>query len=115
MVSFDEISPRIKLSIGLDGTQAVFGRGVAMLCRGVRDSGSLNKAAKSLSMAYSKAWRIMKQTEESFGFYLLDRDGAHGSTLTEKGETLLALYEELERDVDAYASKRLSELTNKIS
>ena len=62
MVTLDDISPHVKLSIGNDEANAVFGRGVAMLCRGVRDDGSLNKAAKNMGMAYSKAWRIMKQT-----------------------------------------------------
>lgn len=36
MVTLDDISPHVKLSIGNDEANAVFGRGVAMLCRGVR-------------------------------------------------------------------------------
>ena len=40
MVTLDDISPHVKLSIGNDEANAVFGRGVAMLCRGVRDDGS---------------------------------------------------------------------------
>ena len=110
MVSFDEITPRVKLSIGNDESDAVFGRGIAMLCRGVRDDGSLNKAAKNMGMAYSKAWRIMKQTEQEFGFDLINRDGAHGSTLTEQGARLLSAYELLEQDTIAFAAKRLPEI-----
>lgn len=110
MVTFEEITPRVKLTIGSDEDEAVFGRGVAMLCRGVRDDGSLNKAAKNMGMAYSKAWRIMKQTEATFGFDLINRDGAHGSTLTEQGAKLLTAYEKLEADVNAYAAKRLPEV-----
>ena len=71
---FADISPRIKLS--LEGTSeqhdAIFGRGVAQLCRGVDRTGSLNKAAKEIGMAYSKAWRIIKHTEEAFSMQLLD-------------------------------------------
>ena len=110
MVTFDEITPRVKLSIGSDEAEAVFGRGVAMLCRGVRDDGSLNKAAKNMGMAYSKAWRIMKQTELTFGFDLINRDGAHGSTLTQEGAKLLTAYEQLEKDVEAYAKQHLPEI-----
>ena len=103
MVTLDDISPHVKLSIGNDEANAVFGRGVAMLCRGVRDDGSLNKAA-------SKAWRIMKQTEEAFGFNLINRDGAHGSTLTKEGTLLLSAFEQLERDVSTYAECHLPEI-----
>ena len=110
MEPFASMMPHAKISIGLEDPQqeeAVFGRGVAMLCRGVRDSGSLNRAAKNMGMAYSKAWRIVKHTEQAFGFNLLDRDGAHGSTLTREGELLLAAYEKLEADVAVYAADRL--------
>ena len=99
MVTLDDISPHVKLSIGNDEANAVFGRGVAMLCRGVRDDGSLNKA-----------WRIMKQTEEAFGFNLINRDGAHGSTLTKEGTLLLSAFEQLERDVSTYAECHLPEI-----
>ena len=110
MVTLDDISPHVKLSIDNDEANAVFGRGVAMLCRGVRDDGSLNKAAKNMGMAYSKAWRIMKQTEEAFGFNLINRDGAHGSTLTKEGTLLLSAFEQLERDVSTYAECHLPEI-----
>ncbi len=43
-------------------------------------------------MAYSKAWRIIKDTEDSLGLKLLVRDGAHGSTLTEEGSRLVDAY-----------------------
>ena len=59
---------------------------------GVAKHGSLNASAKAIRMAYSKAWRILKDTEESLGVQLLLRDGAHGSTLTEEGNRLLDAY-----------------------
>lgn len=71
---------------------SAFGPGVAKLCLGVREHGSLNASAKAIRMAYSKAWRILKDTEESLGVQLLLRDGAHGSTLTEEGNRLLDAY-----------------------
>ena len=106
------IAPRIKLSLqsqdGQDG--AVFGSGVAQLCRGVEQWGSLNKAAKEMNMAYSKAWRIMKHTEASFGIQLLERNGAHGSVLTSEGALLLHAYDELQEQIYLYAEKRLEEI-----
>jgi molybdate transport system regulatory protein len=105
------IQPSIRVGICQnDSSNIVFGPGIAALCRGVMESGSLNKAAKSMGMAYSKAWRIMKESEEGLGFQLLNRDGARGSTLTEEGVRLLEAYDKLGDDVNAYAKKRLNEL-----
>ena len=47
-------------------------------------------------MAYSKAWRIIKEAEKEFGFPLLEssiggRDGG-GSRLTSRGESILDAY-----------------------
>lgn len=113
---FVDISPRIKLSLEASSEHhdAVFGRGVAQLCRGVEETGSLNKAAKELGMAYSKAWRIVKHTEETFRIQLLERNGAHGSTLTDDGKALLEAYDELQEDVARYARERLADIAARI-
>ena len=110
MVTLDDISPRVKLSIGNDEANAVFGRGVAMLCRGVRDDGSLNKAAKNMGMAYSKAWRIIKETEAALGIQLLNRDGAHGSDLTDEGNKLLDAYMSIDQKMQEEAAKAYRDL-----
>lgn len=107
----DHIEPSVRIGVCQSSSNnIVFGPGIAALCRGVMESGSLNKASKSMGMAYSKAWRIMKEAEEGLGFQLLDRDGARGSTLTPEGMQLLEAYDKLCDDVDAYAKKRLAEL-----
>ncbi|MDO5042776.1 MAG: LysR family transcriptional regulator [Slackia sp.] len=107
---FADISPRIKLSLEAKSghDDAIFGRGVAQLCRGVERTGSLNKAAKEIGMAYSKAWRIVKHTEEAFSIQLLERNGAHGSTLTEDGKALLETYEQLALETARYAEERIA-------
>ena len=94
-----ELIPTVRLSIAnnADDSGSLFGPGVASLCEGVREFGSLNAAAKNMKMAYSKAWRIVKETEASLGMQLLNRDGAHGSTLTEEGEKLLDAYLAIEK------------------
>ncbi len=89
---------------------SVFGRGIANLCLGVRDLGSLNAAAKSMHMAYSKAWRIIKDTETTLGIQLLYRDGAHGSVLTEAGNKLLDAYISIDDKLEAEAQKLYDDL-----
>lgn len=110
MSSLEKLHPFIRLSITNPESESssAFGRGVANLCLGVRNTGSLNAAAKSMGMAYSKAWRIMKDTEAALGVTLLNRDGAHGSTLTEKGDLLLDTYLEVETLVQEQAEKLLA-------
>jgi threonine synthase len=90
--------------------RSTFGKGIATLLRGVMEYGSLNAAAKHIHMAYSKAWRIVKETESGFGFDLIDRDGARGSTLTPEGKKLLDVYEQLEQEADSSLSTRFTEL-----
>ena len=62
-----------------------------------------------MGMAYSKAWRIMKSAEANLGFDLLFRAGAHGSTLTREGESLLAAYDGLLEQTRDFARKALEE------
>lgn len=94
MNQLKNLETSIRLSIQSPNSKggSVFGRGIANLCLGVREKGSLNAAAKSMGMAYSKAWRIIKDTEAALDVDLLIRDGAHGSQLTESGNRLLDLY-----------------------
>ena len=63
-----------------------FGRGVADLLHGVKEYHSLNQATKEMGMAYSKAWRIVRQAEKTLGMPLLVRMGKNGSVLTPDGE-----------------------------
>ena len=112
MTLLPELKPFIRLTVANPASEShsEFGRGVAALCQGVVDFGSLNASAKQMGMAYSKAWRIMKDTEEALGFKILDRDGAHGSTLTDAGKQLLAAYYEVENACQTQAESLLAEI-----
>ena len=106
------MKPVIRLAVMSENSDSnsQFGRGVANLCLGVRELGSLNAAAKSMKMAYSKAWRIIKETEAALGIMLLDRDGAHGSTLTEEGNKLLDAYIAVDAKLQAVAEEEFAKL-----
>ena len=105
-----KLNPIIRLAVTCENSESnsQFGRGVANLCLGVRELGSLNAAAKSMKMAYSKAWRIVKETEAALGMQLLDRDGAHGSTLTEEGDKLLHAYLEIDKKLQEVAEEEFA-------
>jgi molybdate transport system regulatory protein len=105
-----DIQLRLTIYSGKSVDEGTFGKGIATLLRGVETYGSLNASAKKIHMAYSKAWRIVKETEAGFGFNLIDRDGARGSTLTAEGRKLLTIYETLEQEGSDLVGKRFKEL-----
>ena len=105
---------RVKLTVvnADKATRGGFGHGSAALLHGVVETGSLNMAAKRLGMAYSKAWRLIKDAEEELGIKLLHRDGARGSTLTEEGAAFLKNYDELVRNLHEYANSQFAQFFN---
>ncbi len=87
-----------------------FGEGPARLLRGVEETGSLRAAAISMSMAYTKALKLIKNAEAALGFALISstaggRDGG-GSRLTQQGKEWLHRYEQY-RDACVQANSKL--------
>lgn len=91
-----------------------FGPGVAQLLHRVRERKSLRAAAISMGMAYSKAWTVIKNAEESLGFKLLESTtgGKHGggAFLSPNAEKLLAAYEDYCALLQAYGEKEFPRL-----
>jgi molybdate transport repressor ModE-like protein len=102
----------LKLTVRLcadDGTR-VFGPGVAALLRRVEAHHSLRSAAASMDMAYSKAWRIIRNAEAGLGCSLLTsttggKNGG-GATLTPEAVRLLDAYEGLRDELESLARRR---------
>lgn len=88
---------RVRIKQREDQGKEYFGRGVADLLHGVEEYRSLNLAAQHMGMAYSKAWRIVRQAEVALGLQLLYRMRKNGSRLTDEGRTMLKAYEEAEQ------------------
>lgn len=95
------------LSLKLYFDNKAFGPGMSRLLRGIEATGSLQGSAQSMSMAYSKAWKMLKESEKAWGFPLTERetggrDGG-GSTLTPQAVRLLEVY-------DAFMAETRAEL-----
>ena len=101
------------LTIRIFGEEKCFGPGVAVLLRKVRELQSLRAAAMSIGMAYSKAWTILKNAQQSLGCKLLDSTtgGKHGggARLTPVGETLLDAYDRYCAALRAHAQTLFNE------
>lgn len=113
MSQLQALTPVVRITISNPNAEekSAFGPGIAKLCQGVREHGSLNAAAKSMRMAYSKAWRVIKDTESTLGVQLLLRDGAHGSTLTEEGDKLLDAYLAIQEKLSGEAARLFEDMT----
>jgi len=109
----DQTPMRPVLSIRLFTHAKCFGPGIAELLRRVRATRSLRAAAFSMDMAYSKAWRIVRESEDALGFKLLKSTtgGAHGggAVLTPEAEKLLDNYTAFTKDVQAEAERLFGE------
>ena len=78
--------------------QKCFGPGVVQLLKRVDELHSLRAAAMSISMAYSKAWTVIRGAEEGLGFKLLasnigGRNGG-GAALTDEARQMMRAYGE---------------------
>ena len=89
----------------------VFGHGCVLLLQGIAREHSLNRAAKSMGMAYS----IVNEAEGQLGCKLIERDGARGSTLTPAGERAIAVYEELQADINQVIAAKADALIASIN
>ena len=100
----------VGLTIRLFTDRKAFGPGVAELLRRVRETHSLRAAALAMEMAYSKAWKIVKNAEECLDCKLLrtatgGKNGG-GATLTPEAEQLLAAYDAYCRELNAFAAEK---------
>ncbi len=105
-----------KLNLRLFREGKCFGPGIAELLRRVEGTHSLRAAAAGMEMAYSKAWRIMKETEAALGFRLIhSTTGGHGgggAELTPEGRDMLRKYDAMVAALHKEADRLLSELYN---
>lgn len=79
-----------------DAGQPMFGPGTLKLLVLITQTGSLLQAAKKMGMAYSKAWRIVREAENHLGVQLIERhaggSGGGGSALTPDGQRLMVKF-----------------------
>jgi len=106
-----QVDGRIWLSV--DG-KPLLGRGRVELLKGIRETGSISRAAKAMKMSYKAAWDAIDAINNACGCEIVQsRPGGTrggGSRLTAEGEQLLARFDELETEHGRWieeASRRL--------
>ncbi len=103
-----------KITLRLFTDDKAFGPGVAALLHGVDELHSLRAAAMRMGMAYSKAWTIIKNSENAFGLKFLTSTaggkGGGGAALTAECRALLARYDTFCEKMKTYGDALFAEL-----
>lgn len=96
------------IRLRLKKTSYFFGPGVLEVLQLVEKTDSLQTAAATMEMSYSKAWKIVRAAEQELGFKLMDRRvggvGGGSSRLTPRGKDFVTRFEQF--------SSATSEATN---
>lgn len=102
-----------KIWIEVEG-EPVFGRGRRFLLQAVDKYGSINQAAKEISISYRKAWGYIKAMEERLGIRLVEKQvggkNGGGAVLTEEAREFLRKYELMEEGIHEIVDQRFDEI-----
>jgi molybdate transport system regulatory protein len=95
------------------------GPGKAALLQGIKESGSISAAGRSVSMSYKRAWYLVEAMNGHFGEPLViavkgGRAGG-GARLTPLGEEVLAAFREMEKRAQNAVRPVLRRLQDKVA
>lgn len=103
------IKVKSKIWLEKDG-QLVFGTGKALILKAIRDTGSINRAAKTMNMSFRHAWSYIRSAEKRLGTPLLIKvkggKAGGGAVLTDYAKELLTKFEKLEQEVNTCADRQ---------
>lgn len=103
-----ELKAKSKVWLEKDG-ELVFGIGKATILNRIQKTGSINRAAKELSMSYRHAWSYIKSAEKRLGrpLVICTKGGVSGGNtkLTPYAKELVGKFFDFERGVKLAADK----------
>ena len=104
----DTLNPTLRMHLWLETPSGMLmGLGRAELLLRIRETGSLNQAAKSMGMSYRAAWGRVKTSEAIAGEALVGKaSGSRGFVLTALGERLALAFRDWHNEVEAFALKK---------
>ena len=100
---------RSKIWIADDTGKVAFGLGRFRILEAIDRLGSMNSAARELSMSYRAVWGRIRESEDRIGRKLVIRDG-RGSALTSFARDLIAQFTELDKKLQNEADKMFGNL-----
>ena len=98
---------KIKIYFTDDEGSQFMGIGVYWLLIGIKEYGSIRKAAEDMHLSYVKALGMLKTLEQTLNVKILNRkrggDSREGTTLTSQGDKLASLYQIYQKKVKTFA------------
>lgn len=98
------VAPGHRVWLHVEGVR-MFGPGMQELLERVAATGSLHQAAKLMDMSYTKAWHLLRETEEHLGWKLVERHvggvSGGGTSLTPTGSELVRRFAAFMAETDA--------------
>ena len=103
-------SERIRARVWITGENGGYlGVGKVMLLERIEEYGSISRAAKSLQMSYKRAWQLVEEMNGLGAEALVDKEaggrGGGGARVTEKGQSAVRQYRELEKRLARFLEK----------
>lgn len=103
------ITVRAKLWLEIDG-KPFFGEGRFQLLKGIDKYGSINQAAKAVSIPYRRAWSYLHAMEDRLGIKLIvTQTGGYnggGTTLSMEAKEFLKRYDEMTSYLEGVLEKK---------
>ena len=107
------VAVSLRLRFG-DASGLAIGPGKIELLERIRDTGSISQAARDMSMAYRRAWLLVRGLNNGFESVVVETvrggSGRGGAVLTALGEELVTRYRRMERDANAGVAEDLCAL-----
>jgi molybdate transport system regulatory protein len=112
-------NPKLKLkaTLRIVGEEIpFFGPGRLQLLENIEKTGSINQAAKNMSMSYKKAWKMISSMNEQAKKPLvtLQTGGSSGggAIVTEQGHEIMNYYQALHQRFEAFLEQESKNLTS---
>ncbi len=113
--SAGKLQIRARLILDTDqGEEIAMGPGKAELLEAIAEAGSISGAARKMGMSYRRAWLLVDTMNRCFKSPLVSSAAGGtqggGASLTPLGQEVLAIYQQLQADVDAAAHQQATVL-----
>lgn len=106
---------KIKSRIWIEtNNHILLGEGRVRLLKAIAETGSLSKAAKSLSMSYKKAWNLLdtvnKSAEKPVVITSIGGKNGGGAQLTAYGQSLITAFDTINKNCWQFLDDQLKQL-----
>jgi molybdate transport system regulatory protein len=107
---------KIKSRIWIEANgEILLGKGRVSLLKAIEETGSLSKAARSLSMSYKKAWNLINdvniRAQKPVVKMSIGGKGGGGAILTQYGKSLINAFESINENCYKFLNNQLTKTT----